>query len=162
MNAAGNFPVGAEIIPQAPPTDGAAPWERAGGGHHAPDDPAAQARARKWQEVAGEMSAADAEVSQARAERQAARARKKEEAAAKAAQNLEDTAVRMFRIGFAALPFVWLVSLLYFRKEMKNPEANPRIKKCALFFFLRFAFQSSFLVFVCFFVVRTLFLFERP
>lgn len=48
-----------------------------------------------------------------------------------AAQHLEDTARKMFYGGFFALPFLWLVSLIYFHKEHKAADANENIKKCA-------------------------------
>jgi hypothetical protein len=118
MNALGNAPLGAEIIPIEKPKGGAAPWERAGAGHAAPTEADAQAKARRWEAAAAEMAAGDLASVAAREARREERQRRKDEAARAAEQKLEDTARRMYLMGFAALPFVWLVSVLYFWREL--------------------------------------------
>jgi len=64
-----------------------------------------------------------------RARRAARRAAKEAEAEAAAAVELEKTARQLFYGGFAALPMLWMVSLIYFHGEHKSPDANPKIKK---------------------------------
>ncbi len=69
-----------------------------------------------------------------RARRAARKAQKEAERAAEMARQLETTARRLFYGGFLALPLLWLVSLIYFHKEHKSPDANPNIKRCKIFF----------------------------
>jgi Presenilin enhancer-2 subunit of gamma secretase len=130
MNALGKAgPLGAEIIPAAPKKGGAAPWERAGGGHAAPDDPDAQARARHWQSAAAQLTAVDEAAAAAREVRREERRVKKEEAERKAAEKLERTARRLYLVGFAALPFVWIVNIMYFWNELtgRGEEESERM-----------------------------------
>lgn len=125
MNAI-TTPVGTEIIPERAAA-GAAPWERAG----APAAPADAAEiAGKWRAAAEGLEAEQNAKNERRAKRHEERKKAKEDAARALEEQLETTAKRMFYIGFFALPLVWLVSILYFRKEHKACDANPVIKKC--------------------------------
>lgn len=111
----------------SPPT-GVAPWERTGVAVAAPGGTTAQAAAQRWQDAASQM---ETEEAARRAQRAEARRIKEEERKQEAAKKLEDTARRMYYLGFALLPLVWLVNLAYFRKELKSDSSNPAIKKCA-------------------------------
>lgn len=134
-----NLPLGAEIIPIAAPTEGgAAPWEREGASHRAPQDPESRAKAERWKERAAEEgedvsdTPANIEERRRRAERRKARKKEKEIIAeAKRVEALEKNARRMFLLGFFALPLLWLVSLFYFHKDYKSADPNPVIKKCS-------------------------------
>jgi hypothetical protein len=111
------------LLPGSATFEGAPPWMREGGGHAPPGEGAAAAAAERWQTRTTEMQSADA------ARREERRRRTREEAEAEANKRLEEHARRMFYVGFAALPFVWLMSVAYFWKELKSPDSNPNIKK---------------------------------
>lgn len=127
----GTGPIGAELIshPARRGGGGGAPWEREGAGLHSPDDPQSRQAAQRWATAAATVEANERDAEAARLQREQARRQRREDADRANAQKLEDTSKRMLLIGFAGLPFVWLVSLIYFREEVRNPEANPKIKK---------------------------------
>lgn len=79
-----------------------------------------------------EISTEEARKLARRARRAARRAQKEAQRAAEMERQLEITARRMFYGGFFALPLLWLVSLIYFHKEHKSPDANPKIKRCKI------------------------------
>jgi Presenilin enhancer-2 subunit of gamma secretase len=102
---------------QPPSAPSAAPWERAGASLSPPGGAEAQAAAARWTaRAAADTRAAEAE----RAARREARRARREAAKVAAAVKLAATARRLFFVGFAALPFVWLVNVIYFWGELKN------------------------------------------
>lgn len=121
--------VGAELLAGRIRRVEAAPWEREGAGLHSPDDPQAREAAQRWSAAVATMDANERDTEVARVRREEARRHRREDEEAANAKKLENNAKRMFLIGFAGLPFVWLVSVLYFREELRNENANPNIKK---------------------------------
>lgn len=130
MNALGQAPLGAEIIASQKPVAGSAPWERAGAGFAAPDDPEAQARARAWEAGAAQLAEQERGNAEAREARRRERAKRREEVARNAAEKLERTARRLCLVGFWALPLVWVVNVVYFWDELvgkKSDEGRPEV-----------------------------------
>lgn len=119
---------GGEAVEAQQPA-GNAPWEREGVA--GPDDPEARARADRWRAAAAEMDNAPVSREELRRRRAEERRARREEAEAEAERTHEANARRMYIAGFFALPLLWLVSLFYFHKEHKSPDANPAIKKCS-------------------------------
>jgi Presenilin enhancer-2 subunit of gamma secretase len=111
----------ARAVP-APSAPSSAPWEREGAGLSPPDAPEARAAATRWA-ARGDADARAAAA--ARAERRAARAARKEAAQIAAAEKLAATAKRLFWVGLAALPFVWLVNVMYFWEELREDKGTP-------------------------------------
>lgn len=85
-------------------------------------------------------------------DREARRRRRREEAAAQHLQQLEDNARFLYRLGFFALPLLWLIALIYFHREHIDENASPVIKSCEfkrpyIFFFKPGFIHTFFLLF---------------
>lgn len=113
-----------------PQARGIPPWERNSALPN-PNDPQTQAQAERWHKAAANFDTHQRHEHRRRrrAERTAARRQRERE---EMQQNLEANARRMYYIGFCFLPLVWLITLIYFYREHRTPDASPIIKKCTL------------------------------
>lgn len=121
-------------ITHPPQAKGVAPWERDPNTLPNPDDPRTKAQAERWRRAAANFDTAQRTAHRRRrhAQRAAARRQRQRE---ESQRKLETNARRMYYLGFFFLPLVWLISLIYFRREHRAPNASPIIKKCALYLF---------------------------
>lgn len=72
----------------------------------------------------------DKEADTARFRKAERRRQRQLDAEAQHLQQLEDDARTLYIYGFFALPFLWLVSIIYFWDEQKDENASPVIKSC--------------------------------
>lgn len=72
----------------------------------------------------------DNEADTARLRKADRRRQRQLDAEAQHLKQLEDDARKLYIYGFFALPFLWLVSIIYFWDEQKDENASPVIKTC--------------------------------
>lgn len=125
---------GASASPQAAngqvPPSGVAPWQRAGAQNLPPDDPTSRARAARYENLMANDGLRQRGREERRRLREEAKKKAAEEREKKRIEDLNTTAKKMFWLGIPGLPMVWLIMLIYFWKEFREPDKNEIIKKC--------------------------------